>query len=224
MSIPRLCDGCLDNMQFVRTGELTTMTEKQLSAYLMMYGAKLGSSVSKNTNYVIIGAAPGATKLAAAEKNGVPMVNESEFFDMVKNASRKAGAEPELVDYKDALKPLDKGAPVEQVKPQAPKPKPTQTIVKSEPQQKKMPEKEPEIIQPENAFSFPNLVFEQLVQLKSGWSVLVDTCWNEEKCWTEQKLSQLKTLVKKGTTDVVKIANELGMRKEQVKERMLVQQ
>jgi DNA ligase (NAD+) len=45
-------------------------------------GGKVSSSVSKKTNFVIVGKEPGS-KLADAQKLGVKTINEAEFKKMI---------------------------------------------------------------------------------------------------------------------------------------------
>jgi DNA ligase (NAD+) len=45
-------------------------------------GAKVTGSVSKSTDYVVAGAEPGS-KLDRAESLGVPILDESQFLDLV---------------------------------------------------------------------------------------------------------------------------------------------
>ena len=46
------------------------------------YGAKSSSSISKNTDYVIVGEGAGS-KIKKAEKLGVLILNELEFQDLI---------------------------------------------------------------------------------------------------------------------------------------------
>ncbi|CAL6045057.1 Replication_factor C [Hexamita inflata] len=105
--IPRGSQKCLENILFVRTGELYVMTDQQLFTYMIAYGAKLASSVTASTNFLIVGNAPGETKLKAAEKHNTPQITEDDFYNLIVKVTREDGQEPELVDYIKALKPLE---------------------------------------------------------------------------------------------------------------------
>ena len=48
-----------------------------------MLGAKVGSSVSSKTDFLVIGANVGATKTTAAERYGVTVITEDEYIDMI---------------------------------------------------------------------------------------------------------------------------------------------
>lgn len=85
--IPQGAANCLKNLVFVRTGELSSMTEPQLKKYVGDLGGSVGGSVTKSTNFVITGEAPGDTKLEAAKKNKIRIISESEFFEIVQENS-----------------------------------------------------------------------------------------------------------------------------------------
>jgi len=60
---------------FVITGTLPGMTRDEAKAALQELGAKVAGSVSKKTDYVVVGADPGS-KAAKAEELGVAMIDE----------------------------------------------------------------------------------------------------------------------------------------------------
>lgn len=67
---------------FVLTGTLASMTREQAKERLEALGAKVSGSVSRKTDYVIVGADPGS-KAARAEALGVPMLDEDAFLKIV---------------------------------------------------------------------------------------------------------------------------------------------
>ena len=66
----------------VATGKLTNYSRDEIQMKLLSLGAKPGSSVSKNTDYLIVGEKAGS-KLTRAQQLGVPTLTEQEFEDML---------------------------------------------------------------------------------------------------------------------------------------------
>ncbi len=69
-------DGPLRGMTFVITGTLASMSREKAEEALAAQGGKVTSSVSKKTSFIVVGADPG-TKLAKAEKLGVPILDDA---------------------------------------------------------------------------------------------------------------------------------------------------
>ena len=65
-------------LTLVVTGSLIDFTRDGVNDVIMSHGGKSASSVSKKTDYVVVGDSPGS-KLAKAEELGVPVLNESQF-------------------------------------------------------------------------------------------------------------------------------------------------
>jgi DNA ligase (NAD+) len=68
----------LEGLTVVVTGTLEHSTREQAHAALEARGAKVASSVSSRTSFVVAGSAPGS-KVAKAEQLGVPVLDESAF-------------------------------------------------------------------------------------------------------------------------------------------------
>lgn len=66
----------------VATGKLQNYTRDGIQMKLLSLGAKPASSVSKNTDYLIVGEKAGS-KLTKAQQLGVPTLTEQEFEDMI---------------------------------------------------------------------------------------------------------------------------------------------
>ena len=66
----------------VITGTLTNMSRDEANELIKKYGGKAGSSVSKNTAYVIAGINPGS-KFDKAQKLGVIILTEEQFLEMI---------------------------------------------------------------------------------------------------------------------------------------------
>ena len=68
---------------FVFTGTLPTLERTDAEEMVRNLGGNAGSSVSKNTDYVVVGENAGS-KLVKAEDLGVKVINEAEFLKMLK--------------------------------------------------------------------------------------------------------------------------------------------
>ena len=68
------------NKTFVFTGTLSSMTRDEASAKAKSRGAKIGSSISSKTDYLVAGDKAGS-KLQKAEKLGVTVLSEEEFLE-----------------------------------------------------------------------------------------------------------------------------------------------
>ncbi len=68
----------LENQTFVVTGTLSDMGRDEAKSALEQLGAKVSGSVSKKTNYVVVGEKPGS-KAAKAESLGIEMLDEKAF-------------------------------------------------------------------------------------------------------------------------------------------------
>ena len=75
-------DGPLSGMTVVVTGTLEGFTRDEARAAIERAGGKTTDSVSKKTSYVVVGANPGS-KVAKAEKAGVPILDEAGFRDLL---------------------------------------------------------------------------------------------------------------------------------------------
>ena len=69
----------LEGMSIVLTGGLETLSREEATAAAEDAGARVTSSVSKKTSFVVAGESPG-TKLAKAEQLGVEVIDEQEFL------------------------------------------------------------------------------------------------------------------------------------------------
>jgi len=72
----------LEGKTFVVTGTLKKYTRDQIHELIQRHGGRPSSSVSKNTDYLIVGAEPGS-KLAKAQQLGVKIITEEEFENML---------------------------------------------------------------------------------------------------------------------------------------------
>jgi len=76
-------EGPLSGLTFVITGRLDALSRNEAEALVKRNGAAIGSSVSKKTDYVVVGADPGS-KLAKAEQLKVPVLDEDGFLALLR--------------------------------------------------------------------------------------------------------------------------------------------
>jgi DNA ligase (NAD+) len=72
----------LAGLTFVITGTLQSMTREQAKERLLALGAKVSTSVSKSTSFVVVGAEPGS-KADQARELGIPVVDEQGLLEKV---------------------------------------------------------------------------------------------------------------------------------------------
>ena len=72
----------LDGKTFVLTGTMEALGRDEAKEKIRLLGGAVSGSVSKKTTYVVAGVAAGS-KLADAQKLGVPVLSEAEFLRMI---------------------------------------------------------------------------------------------------------------------------------------------
>ena len=72
----------LSGLTFVVTGGLESFTRDGISETIVAHGGKSASTVSKKTDYLLVGAEPGS-KLAKAEELGIPVIDEAKFKELL---------------------------------------------------------------------------------------------------------------------------------------------
>ncbi len=82
---------------FVITGTLTSMTRREAEGKVKALGAATSSSVSRKTNWVVAGESAG-TKLATAERLGVPVLDEDALVALLEDPSAIGGFQVEGAD------------------------------------------------------------------------------------------------------------------------------
>jgi DNA ligase (NAD+) len=70
---------------FVFTGSLANRSREEAGQLVMQHGAKVSGSVSKKTDYVVVGADPGSKYDKAKELN-VSVLTEPEFEKLLRSA------------------------------------------------------------------------------------------------------------------------------------------
>lgn len=73
--------GSLSGLTFVVTGTLPSLSREAAKELIQVHGGKVNDSVSKKTDYVVVGEEPGS-KLARARTLGVRVIGEKELKDL----------------------------------------------------------------------------------------------------------------------------------------------
>jgi DNA ligase (NAD+) len=81
-SSPDTTGNKLSGMTFVITGTLPTLKRQEAQDAIERAGGKVTGSVSSKTNYLVVGEEAGS-KLAKAEKLGIPTLTETELLDLI---------------------------------------------------------------------------------------------------------------------------------------------
>ncbi len=74
--------GPLEGKTFIFTGALASMTREEAGDAVERLGGRVGATVSRKTDYVVVGEDAGS-KAARAEKLGVPMLDEAKFLKLI---------------------------------------------------------------------------------------------------------------------------------------------
>jgi DNA ligase (NAD+) len=77
--------GVLSGKTFVITGTLPSLSREQAKVLVESHGGKVTGSVSVKTDYVVVGADPGAAKFAAAQKLGIKTIDEAALRALIES-------------------------------------------------------------------------------------------------------------------------------------------
>ena len=81
-AVQKVSTGTLLGKTIVLTGTLPTLSRDEAKARILAQGGKVTGSVSQSTSFVLAGENPGS-KLADAEKRGIPVLDEEAFLKIV---------------------------------------------------------------------------------------------------------------------------------------------
>ena len=73
----------LAGLTIVVTGKLETMSRGEAEGWAKELGAAIGGSVTKKTDFLVVGADPGGSKFARAEKLGILNVSEEQYAEVL---------------------------------------------------------------------------------------------------------------------------------------------
>jgi DNA ligase (NAD+) len=75
--------GRLQGKSVVITGTLESMSRDEAKEAIVREGGKAAGSVSRNTDLLVVGSSPGASKTSDAEEYGVKTIGEDEFMKLI---------------------------------------------------------------------------------------------------------------------------------------------
>ena len=76
--------GPLSGKNFVVTGSLDSMSREEAGERIRAQGGTFQGTVGKETDYLVVGANVGASKLAKADKLGTKQIDEADFLKLIK--------------------------------------------------------------------------------------------------------------------------------------------
>ncbi|EKM58972.1 uncharacterized protein PHACADRAFT_157248 [Phanerochaete carnosa HHB-10118-sp] len=74
---------CLAGLSFVFTGELSAFSREEATDLAKRFGGRVVSQPSSRTDYVVLGADAGPSKLAAIKKNNLKTLDEDGFLNLI---------------------------------------------------------------------------------------------------------------------------------------------
>ncbi|MCX6792618.1 MAG: NAD-dependent DNA ligase LigA [Candidatus Falkowbacteria bacterium] len=82
ITLPKITNGKLNNKSFVITGTLDNLSRDEAKSLVRSSGGQISESVSKQTDYVVVGENPGS-KYDKAQKLGLKILSEKEFIGLI---------------------------------------------------------------------------------------------------------------------------------------------
>ena len=76
-------DSSIKNIKFVITGTFINYTRDELKNIIKINGGKISSSISKNTDFLILGQNFGPSKKSKADNLGIKMISENDFENLL---------------------------------------------------------------------------------------------------------------------------------------------
>ncbi len=76
-------DSSIKNIKFVITGTFINYSRDELKNIIKINGGKISSSISKNTDFLILGKNFGPSKKSKADNLGIKMISENEFENLL---------------------------------------------------------------------------------------------------------------------------------------------
>ncbi|CAK9301885.1 unnamed protein product [Gordionus sp. m RMFG-2023] len=87
--IPEGQENCFEGLIFVVTGILESLERDKCKEIIEIHGGKLTLSISRKTDYMVVGREPGPAKIEKAKTCKVKQINEDQFFELLKTLPGK---------------------------------------------------------------------------------------------------------------------------------------
>lgn len=87
--IPEGKPNCLAKLTFVFTGVLESFEREEIKEVIEKYNGRVTNSLSKKTDYLVVGRDPGPSKIEKAQKFGIKQLDENELLDLIRTSSEK---------------------------------------------------------------------------------------------------------------------------------------
>ncbi|XP_014782963.1 replication factor C subunit 1 [Octopus bimaculoides] len=87
--IPTGAENCLEGLTFVITGVLDSIERDEAKSLIERYGGRVTLSLSRKTNYLVVGREPGQTKIQKAGNLKTPQIDEDGLFDLIRSKPGK---------------------------------------------------------------------------------------------------------------------------------------
>ncbi|KAL0895357.1 hypothetical protein ABMA27_011491 [Loxostege sticticalis] len=106
--IPEGAPGCLKDCAFLLTGVLDSFEREEVTEAITKYGGCIKSGISKKVTHVLAGEEAGPAKMAKAQELGIPIINEDDFIQMIRDSTNKKSKEKEMKKEKSpSRKPIN---------------------------------------------------------------------------------------------------------------------
>ncbi|OXH38542.1 replication factor C subunit 1 [Cryptococcus neoformans] len=89
--IPEGAPDCLAGLTFVFTGEMESLGREDAQELVRRYSGKVTTAPSGKTSYVVVGENAGVSKLNKVKEKKIPMINEDEFLELIRQRSSGKG-------------------------------------------------------------------------------------------------------------------------------------
>ncbi|XP_019849550.1 PREDICTED: replication factor C subunit 1-like [Amphimedon queenslandica] len=89
--IPQGAPNCLYGLTFVFTGVGESMEREEAADIVKSYGGRVTTSLSKKTNYLVVGEGAGVSKLSQAKSLNVCEIDEDGFLELIRTRPERKG-------------------------------------------------------------------------------------------------------------------------------------